>query len=49
MAAGGAMMVVAREPITSLYRGLETFNGLATPLRWSDRLLLWLGGLATLH
>ena len=49
MAAGGAMMVVARVPITSFYRGLETFNGLATPLRWSDCLLLWLGGLATLH
>ena len=31
MAAGGAMMVVAREPITSFYRGLETFDGLATP------------------
>ena len=31
MAAGGAMMVVARVPITSFYRGLETFNGLATP------------------
>ena len=31
MAAGGAMMVVARVPLTSFYRGLETFNGLATP------------------
>ena len=46
MAAVGAMMVVARVPS---YRGLETFYGLATPLRRSDCLLLWLGGLATLH
>ena len=47
MAAGGAVMVVARVPPTSFYRGLETFYGLATPLRRSDCLLLWLGGLAT--
>ena len=31
MAAGGAMMVVATEPIASFYSGLETFNGLGTP------------------
>ena len=31
MAAGGAMMAVAREPIASFYGGLETFNGLAIP------------------
>ena len=30
MAAGGAMMVVARGPVTSFSSGLETFNGLAT-------------------
>ena len=31
MAAGGAMMAVAREPLASFYGGLETFNGLAIP------------------